>query len=176
KEKTTVHRWVAKQKTGTIRKRKVSLQQSFVESNIGIEININGNAISLPAQFIQIATEIERSKYILNLKENWDEDGASKISEAVWLRSISFLLKYSLFIYKNFGPVIVQPEINPCRNGSIDLSWKTSKARLLVNITEEENNKAFYYGDLYNEENPIKGFVSIDEVGEHLATWMKNLT
>lgn len=124
-----------------------------------------------------IKAEIKDSEYIPTLEEDWDQDGALIIKQEIWQAATDFLLRYAQFILDNYKGIIIDtPEINPVRNGSVDLSWRTPKARMLINIREEKSViQAYYYGDLYNNMNAIKGNVSIEGVAEHLAVWMKNL-
>jgi hypothetical protein len=130
----------------------------------------------IPNQLKSIALAINESKWICNLKEDWDYDGASIIDKEIYLSAIDFLINYSIDIFKKTGIVINTPEINPCKDGSIDLSWRTTTARMLVNIRKTVDELlAYYYGDLSNNKSPIKGNVHLDSVYEHLATWMKSL-
>ena len=125
----------------------------------------------------KIKDESELSKSLLLLEKDWDSEGAVKIDINIFLSSIKFLVEYSNYIYRNRGLVIASPEINPCINGTIDLSWRTSKVRLLINIrfSELKAMSAYYYGDFYNNMSPIKGSISVNEFSEFLAIWMKNL-
>ena len=137
---------------------------------------IYGKTYFLPNQLKSIATAINESKWICSLKEDWDYDGASIIEKELFLSAIDFLIKYSIDIFKKSGIVIKTPEINPCRDGSIDLSWRTPSARMLVNIRKTADELlAYYFGDILNNKFPIKGNVHLDNVSEHLAIWMKFL-
>ena len=97
------------------------------------------------------------------------------ISDDTYKNATDFLINYSKWILKNKGFAINAPQINPCRDGSIDLSWRTPKARMLINFKNDGSDLAHYYGDYYNNINSIKGYVKTDEIQEFLATWMKIL-
>lgn len=131
----------------------------------------------LPPELKNIVEEIRDSKEILELQDNWDYQEASAVSEELYNAGISFLLEYSMFILIKTGIVIVAPEINAGRNGNIFISWRTKKARLAISIEYADNGQiiANYYGDLKNNGQPIKGNVSVGEVSDYLAYWMKNL-
>lgn len=142
-----------------------------------IQITVLGTSFSSCAPLFKIHSEIKDAIQILELEENWDDEGAKKIQEPVFIEAVSFLLNYSDFIYKNFGVIISTPEINPCIDGSIDLSFRSQNARLLINIQKEnERSNAIFYGDLYDNKIPIKGNVPTEGVFEHLAHWMKHLS
>lgn len=133
----------------------------------------NGENINLAYELSYIIKSIEHSKYILALQSGWDDDNALEIAPQIWDKAIKFLSDYSLHLYKSYYIKIQAPDINPCRNGSIDLSWRTKNARLLINI--DNKDLASYYGDNYNYINGIEGFVQFNQVQEFLATWMKFL-
>jgi len=139
-------------------------------------INSSGNYLFLP-EFKKIFDEIILSKEILTFKEGWDGIDADPIPEKIYNIGITFLIDYSTFIYNNIGTIIDAPEINPGRNKNLFLSWRTKNARLAISIEKDNNGEivANYYGDLKNNKHPIKGNVSIGEISEFLAYWMKNL-
>lgn len=109
---------------------------------------------------------------ILLLEEDWDEEGAKIIASHTLDKAIDFLMNYVGYILEKESLLIAPPEVNPGRDGSIDLSWREPKARLLINIGPEKDPLAFYYGDQYNNVNSIKGKVAIDGVQDFLASWM----
>ena len=120
-------------------------------------------------------------KFIIQVKcfkldEGWDDNEDSPIHEEVWNGAIQFLIRYASYLNDHFGIVIDPPEVNPVSNGTVDLSWRTSNARMLINIRKEsEELLAYFYGDLYKNKYPIKGIVPITDIQEYLALWMKNL-
>jgi hypothetical protein len=123
----------------------------------------------------KINAAIEEAKYMLKLEEGWDEDNAHPIASETFEAMSTFLKLYDHCISKPTLQLAV-PEINPCSNGSIDLSWRTEKARMLINIRSENGiYLGYYYGDWYNNLNPIKGNVPVDKVFDYLASWMKFL-
>lgn len=123
-----------------------------------------------------ISSEIEASKYILELEESWDDEGALTVPQFVWERGISFLLNYSDWINKNHEIIIDAPEINPCKDGSIDLAWRNVNVRFLINFKNQKEVIGTYYGDEYNDKNRIKNIIStVSEVDESLGIWMKKL-
>ena len=124
----------------------------------------------------EIEKVIEEALYIKSLPDNWDEEGAQKISEEIFTSTAAFLRYCSNYLYIGAGIILPAPEINPCKDGSIDLSWRTGTARLLINIRMQEGALyAFFYGDRYNNKMPIKGNFPLSEFSESLAAWMKYL-
>ncbi len=140
------------------------------------KVTVKHHCFFVSSKLSSIIEEIKRSEYILNLKGDWDEEGAEKVNENTWCSAVRFLINYSQYLLDS-NIVIEAPEINPCRDGSIDLSWRTDNARLLINIQNKKDGEAVFYGDLYNGKGkmPIKGGVPFTGVQEHLVTWMKYL-
>ncbi|MEJ7684666.1 MAG: hypothetical protein WKG06_43825 [Segetibacter sp.] len=119
---------------------------------------------------------INEAKYIPLLEYNWDEEGAIPIPQDLFDVTIHFLKHYYLFLLDSIGVNIALPEINPCRDGTIDLSWRTKNARLLINVRSgPDDYMAYFYGDLYNNKMPLKGNFCISKFSEPLAFWMKYL-
>lgn len=141
-----------------------------------LRIKIIDVTYTLSTKLVEIVNTIEQSKFLPDLEEDWNGDNAEKVAKETWGRAAVFLIKYAQHILENFGIAIKSPEINPCRNGSIDLAWRTKNARLLINVKPTNSPVlASYYGDLYNNKQAIKNPIEDDTIVEHLAFWMKNL-
>lgn len=118
---------------------------------------------------------IEESREALILDNNWDDDGAAAILPSTYESMSTFLSNHLVFLLTEHNTIIINPEISPCRDGSIDLSWRTKDAELLVNIKAKGSVIASYYGNLNGKGNSIKGFVTSHEIAMDLGLWMKNL-
>lgn len=124
----------------------------------------------------EIEDAIKEANSIVELPADWDGEGALQITKGVFEAAVGFLREYSCYISDNFHIQIEAPEINPVRNGSIDLEWHTTNAQMLINIRHRDNEfYAYYYGDRYQNRMPIKGNVPLSEFSESLAVWMKYL-
>lgn len=142
-----------------------------------ISLDVSGEIYNIPGALFDLVDEINDSKYILNSEDNWDELGAVIISKELYKTAIRFLLLYMIYIYDNHGKAVISsPEINPCSNGTIDFSWKTTKARMLINVSRrnEEHRATFYYY-LYNNKHPKEGLIDMLNVEKETAAWMVNL-
>src|SRR5690606_12440504 len=137
-------------------------------------INIGDRTFSLPIRLKEIREEIESSMEIPKLEDNWDQEGAKKVEDSVYLSSIDFLVNYSTYIYNNSRIIIDAPEINPCADGSIDLSWRSAKLRLLINFKPSADGiKANFYGDLYDPAKSMQGYIDLTQFQNSFAEWMK---
>lgn len=133
---------------------------------------IKGLKFSFPVELVHILNEIEDSSNIIDLDKNWDDEGALQISFNTWEKATLFISNYSKWIYNNQNIVISEPDIAAVSDGSIDLTWYSKQARLLVNIKAIET-AASYYGDYFTENNNIKGNIPINEINEFFAYWLK---
>lgn len=117
----------------------------------------------------------QESEYISSLKEDWDDNEGKPISFQTWTNAVNFVNDYSDWIFNYFGIVISEPQIQPGPNETIDIVWRNDNYRFLINIPQDKNFQAGYYGDDKKNGNSIKGKIPIDKVEEFIATWMKNL-
>jgi len=104
--------------------------------------------VELPTELGEIAQAIEESKYLLELSDNFAEEGA----KACWERAVRFLVEYSEWVFQSFHYVIDRPKIY----GSIDMLWRTDHYRWLINFPEEYTQPASFYGDDFKLDQ-IKG-------------------
>jgi hypothetical protein len=97
-----------------------------------------------PTLPLTLIAAIESSRRLLKLGPDWDDAGAKPIEFDTWTEAIR-LLKNAVV---NVGDAIdvPMPNISPCRDGSIDLFWKTVKFTLLINI-----KPAFKKSDFFGE-------------------------
>jgi hypothetical protein len=102
--------------------------------------------VAVPSTTLEV---IESSRWILDLEDDWDEQGAEGYSEATWGRACGFLARQATLARRSLGRDLPAPAILPGPKGSIDLHWKTRRFELLVNIPREEAKPATFYGDDY---------------------------
>ncbi|MBN1197967.1 MAG: hypothetical protein JXA23_01355 [Bacteroidales bacterium] len=141
-----------------------------------LEITLLNEIIPVKWKLRQLAGLIEHSKHMLSLEPGWDEENAQPIDPEIWKAAVKFLMLYATEILEDSERILELPEINPCKDGTVDLSWRTSRARLLINLRKSEDViLAFYYGDFYKNVRPIKGWVNTDNVDLYLSMWMRNL-
>jgi hypothetical protein len=113
-----------------------------------LPVTINGKRIAyIPAPLKSVYEAIEKSKYILDLKENWDDEGALGYDFEVWKRAALFISKLSTKIFKSYGQIIKAPKIYHGPNGSIDIYWENESFNLLINIPKI--GLGTFYGDNY---------------------------
>lgn len=159
-----------------IKPKKHDLFPAIEKISQDLTINIEDNTFILPIELSHIAEEIEDSKKILTLLNDWDEEGAIAPPISILMQSIHLLVSYSKWIFDNLDIIIASPTISAVPDGSIDMEWRTNKARLLINIKNNGNHEAYYYGDFYKNLNSIKGQICTRDFQTYFAHWMSNLT
>jgi len=143
-----------------------------------IFVELDTEIISIPNELTCIAKKIEDSKGILSLEDDWDSQGAVRISPKTFNNACNLLIDYSKKVLSTYKISINVPHINPCNNGSIDLVWKNEKARLLINVkSNNEKIIASGYGYLKNNAQPIQFILEKNKPTlEHLVFWMQNIS
>lgn len=115
---------------------------------VQLPLTINGKRIgSIPKPLKPVYDAIEKSKYMLDLKENWDDEGAIGYDPDVWKKAVLFISKLSTKIFKSYGQIIKTPKIYHGPNGSIDIYWENESFNLLINIPKV--GLGTFYGDNY---------------------------
>jgi hypothetical protein len=127
---------------------------------------------ALPTALRHIRDAIEESKQLLELQDDWDEEGSLAIEEAVWRRAANFLTRYARFVWSRFGKKLDAPDITPGPDGSIDLHWNQNEYEMLVNIRRDPTAMAGFYGDDRGNIS-IKGTFDPDSLNEGLILWLK---
>lgn len=163
---------------------KSSINKSSHDANVGsfLTVNILDNQIVVSSKLIDIVNEINDSKTLIDLEYNWGHNEELPLDPELYLNTVQFLLQYSEFVLKAYHIVIETPEINLCPNGSLDLSWVTKSARLLINTMIKDGKivRMFYGYTKLNLEDRVQkiekeGFIDSLTFDESFAVWMKSL-
>lgn len=118
-----------------------------------------------------ISETITASRWILDLKEDWDEQGSPGYKEATWRRACDFLQRQANFARQTLGDELPVPKILPGPEGSVDLHWKMSRFELLVNVPDDPAKSATFYGDDYGD-LCIRGSLNTSEEIAGLIVWL----
>lgn len=135
---------------------------------------IDDKIIRVSQELSQLVQSIEESKYILELKDNWDDDGAKAYSKYTWGKAINFIVEYAEWILANCSKIISSPKIYHGPDGSIDLYWKNSSFNLLINIPEKDDALGTFYGDDYKGQK-IEGEFNPKNISPSLFPSLINL-
>ena len=113
-----------------------------------IQIRLENKLVAaLPQELADLATAIEKSKYILSLEKDFDSEGAEPYPSEVWIKAIRFISGYAAWLFRLFGKTIALPEIYHAPESSIDIYWENERFNLLINIPADESPATFYGDD-----------------------------
>jgi len=115
---------------------------------------------------------IHNSSWILDLEDDWDQDGAARFSEDTWWRAAHFLLNLAADVESSHGVSLRPPRILPAAQGAIALHWKTDTFELLATVPENPAAPLTYYGDDTRELMPIESQCGEAMPDRKLVAWM----
>lgn len=118
-----------------------------------------------------IRRAIEKSRSILNLGENWDEEGSPAYVEATWKRATDFIVQITASYRQVIGTWVEPPKITPGPEGSIDIRWKMPDRTLLINIPVNGDEPAEFYGD-NKASDAINGTLDTSSQNQWILMWL----
>jgi hypothetical protein len=118
-----------------------------------------------------LAAAIRASRAILDLEDNWDDEGSPGYAEETWNRATKFIRYIARNYWRLNGVWVIPPRILPGPNGSIDIHWKTQKRELLINIPADEEIAVGYFGS-GGPNDTIKGKLDIFSQNEWILMWL----
>lgn len=119
----------------------------------------------------EIENAIEASRILLELEDDWDEEGGVGYSEETWKRTTQFIRKTALLFKNEYGKWVNAPKITPGPDGSIDVRWKTDKRSLLVNFPASETKPVDYFGSDKGIDT-VKGTLNLSLQNHWLLHWL----
>lgn len=96
-----------------------------------------------------VEQEIEASRSILELEDDFDGEESPAYERATWERATGFLRSLAQSVLEHYGVEIDRPRIKPGPDGSIDLHWREPSYEVLINIPSDPREKPSFYGDDY---------------------------
>ena len=114
--------------------------------------------------------EMEKSKELLKLKDDFDGEGSPHYDEETLKRTWEFLKLYEEKLQENNKKLEV-PDIGPGPHGTIDVYWNTNDFTLLINIPVDPSKRIAYSG--HEKSSKIKGGIGISEYNSELAHFMR---
>lgn len=120
---------------------------------------------------VAIEGAINASRKILELEDDWDNEGSVGYDRETWERATTFLRSLTRLAFDLFGMPLTFPAISPADDGSIDLYWDQGDCGLLVNFPADPNADATYFG---RDENGFTtgGSVPVTARPNFLAAWL----
>lgn len=98
----------------------------------------------IPQSLIYLKHSIVLSSYILDLQEDWDDNGAVPYSEETWKKAVKFVIDFGFWINENFSARYIIPKIYHGPNGSIDILFQHENFKAFFNIAAQGKIGYFY--------------------------------
>ncbi len=123
-----------------------SVGDLFKLGDSGTEVDVSFTTSSY--ENVELETAIEKSKYILDLENNWDEEDSFGYEEETLNRAYSFLRRHFEEANRDFSTNTLDiPNIYHGRDGGIDILWDKENLRLLTHVPKDENSEVTLYGE-----------------------------
>jgi len=128
-----------------------------------------------PRALNKIAENIEKSKYILELENNWDGEGASKFKKNIWIKVVHFIATYSQYAFNEKNIAVGAPVITPLFDNSIDILWENEDYILIINITSNGREMSAFYHDNHKAFKR-KGTFEVDKIDDEVLGYLLKMT
>lgn len=115
---------------------------------------------------------IEKSRLMLTLSEDWDDEGSPAYEEQTWQRAVDFMLGTAIEFWRESGIIPEAPRIRKGPLESIDLHWLTPKRELLINVPATANASFDFYGDDRHGGHQVKGELDPNDSNHWLMHWL----
>jgi len=128
---------------------------------------------TFPAELRPFVEEIVRSSYLLNLQNDWDGEGAPRLSRSTWHRALSLLIELATDYWEERGDSLPSPSIQPGIEGDLDLYWTVRDRKILINVPDEDEDLATVFGrDLKRSQLSVQGAFDTNDSNRWLVNWL----
>lgn len=146
--------------------------QSVAPTTLSPSKVVRVQGFQLPEAIGHLATEIERSRSLLELADDWDEAGSPGYEEETWRRAVDLMVRIATHTWKEHRVRVESVDIVPGANGSIGLEWRVPGHELLINVPADPAQEALYYGDDGDGGGKQKGTFRTEKPNRWLSMWM----
>jgi hypothetical protein len=109
----------------------------FINDDISLKIPITNK---------ELESVLLEGTYILELKDDWDDEGSVGYTLESWKAGAYFIINFNKWIKGIFSGSLHLPKMHHGPKGTIDIAWHEDNFRLFVNI-DFDNNKGTFYSD-----------------------------
>ena len=107
---------------------------------------------SLPQPLTSFSEIIEKSREIMNRPKDQSDDLGPVFTKETWSRSMDILIAHVKWLWNHMRIKVKTPVISDGPKGSVDIYWAPDPYGLLLNVPDDPNEPATYYGN--SAENP----------------------
>lgn len=122
-----------------------------------------------------LLSAVQKSRSILDLRENWDGEGSPGYTEDTWRRATDLLVSGVRHMWEQYSELVPVPRILPGPDGSIDIHWEVGHRHLLLNIPAGADDRAAYYGQHRADPSKnIKGSFDPSQIELPMFFWVRS--
>ncbi len=123
------------------------------------------------AALLRVAGAVQRSRYLADLGDNWDGEGAKGYSRETWKRTAEFAIRHANLMLTLLGATMPPPSVGPADMGSIDLFWRLQGRTLLINFPADPKAPATFYGET-DSGSSTSGLIPPDGTRPDIIGWL----
>lgn len=138
--------------------------------HVGKWRRIGGEPADFRRRFSTIESAITDSRRLLSLPEDWDDEGAARVTELTLQKASGVLRRAAAVVFRRFGYILPAPSIAPCSDGSVDIFWRTEGFTLLINVSANGPHASNFYGEKGGVE--VKGPFDPDAPDFEFLYWL----
>lgn len=151
--------------------REVSLLQKDEPSrDFGALTVVHGLAV--PEALPGLLAALKESRYLLELDDNWDENGAVGFTEQTWKRTAETLVRLSTGLMHDCGLFAKSAEILPGSDGGLDIDMRLERKELLISVSADPGKQARFYGDNGHGDDQVKATFDAPAIPEWVLVWL----
>lgn len=126
----------------------------------------------MPDLLDHVAAEIDDSRKLLLLSDDWDDAGSPGYAEPTWARATGFLVEIVTQLWRDHDIAVDGVDVFPGSRGGIDIEVRVARRRLLVSVPADAAILARYLGQSEVRGATIKGTFDLDRPDDRLLVWL----
>ena len=130
------------------------------------------HGFAVPAALERLAAEIEASRALSILADDWDEAGSPGYAEETWRRAVGFLVWIATRLWEDHGDAVAEVDVLPGSRGNVDFEIRLPDRRLLVSVPVDSSAPVRYFGQGAAETDKIKGVLDPEDPPVWLLGWL----
>ena len=123
-------------------------------------------------QDLGLADEVLGSRSLLDLEDDWDDEGSPGYAEATWNRAVEFLVRLVSRLKEEYGLRLSDTQIMPGSYGNIDIHLRMPRAELWLSFPPSASAPPRYYAHDETETRIAKGTLDPASPNLWLAAWL----
>lgn len=116
---------------------------------------------------------IANSRRMLELEDDWDDEGSPGYQEKTWRVAVSIAVQSATVFLDTHEIVTPAPAIAKGPEGSVDILWTSGTRKVMINVSADEDEPITYHGyDREHASREIKGLLDPADKNEWILGWL----